>query len=310
MNWKTLDAKPSKIIAHRGASGYLPEHALAAYELGVQMGADVIEPDLVMTRDHQLLVRHDAGLDRSTDVATKPEFIGRERIGLNGQVDWWSSDFTRAALRSLRPRQPFAGRAQQFAESVILDFQETLAWFQAARSKRSFALYPELKHPDWFAEQGLDSAKQCARDVLAAGLQGRNSPVWIQCFKLAPLQIMREQTDNPVFALFESAQIGTAAWLVETLKHHPYLDGIALPKTAVFGEHGASLVDAAHTANRQVHAWTIRDDQVGTGFPSSAAELDRLFALGVDAIFCDFPDTALAARHRFDLGMRCSAGQR
>ncbi|AVP97107.1 glycerophosphodiester phosphodiesterase [Ahniella affigens] len=299
MIWNTLDGQPTRIIAHRGASGYLPEHALAAYDLGVQIGADVIEPDLVMTRDHQLLVRHDAGLDRSTDIATHVPFANRKRVGLDGHIDWWTSDFARAELRVLRPRQPFATRAQTFPESVILDFQETLQWFLMARESRPFALYPELKHPEWFAEQRLDVVSQCVRDLQAVGLQGRASPVWIQCFKLAPLRLMREQTDNPVFALFDSAQIGDAAWLTDTLHRHPYLDGVALPKSAWFGHAGASLVDVAHAAGRQAHAWTIRDDQVGAGFASSAAELERLFALGVDAIFCDFPDTALVARQRF-----------
>lgn len=300
MIWHTLNQQPTRIIAHRGASGYLPEHALSAYELGLKMGADVIEPDLVMTADHQLLVRHDAGLDRSTDIAARPEFAKHRRAGLAGQLDWWSSDFRREDLRVLRPRQPFQTRPQQTAASVILDFREALQWFLSARTARPIALYPELKHPDWFAGQGLNAAQQCARDLREAGLCGRDSPVWIQCFELAPLRYVREQTDNRVFALFESRQIGDAPWLAQTLLAHPYLDGVALPKAVLFTESGMSLVRCAHEAGREVHAWTIRDDQVGAGFQSSTEELHRLFALGVDAVFCDFPDTALVARRQFE----------
>lgn len=299
MIWKTLNAAPTRIIAHRGASGYLPEHALSAYDLGVQMGADVIEPDLVMTADHQLLVRHDAGLDRSTNIAVLPAFSGQQRPGLNAQLDWWTSDFTRAALRTLKPRQPFPNRPQQHPDSVILDFREALQWFKALDTDRPLALYPELKHPAWFLAQGLDPAKQCVADLQAAGLTGRKSPVWIQCFELDPLRVVREQADNPVFALFESKQIGDATWLRTVLRAHPYLDGVALPKSALYAQNGASLVQVAHEHGRQVHAWTIRDDQVGPGFTDSADELRQLLLLGVDAVFCDFPDTALKVRDQF-----------
>ena len=106
MTWSTLDGQPTRIIAHRGASGDRPEHTMEAYNLGVAQGADVIEPDLVCTADHKLVARHDAWLSRSTDVGERIEFAKRRRPGWGNLDDWWAADFSAAELAQLHARQP------------------------------------------------------------------------------------------------------------------------------------------------------------------------------------------------------------
>jgi glycerophosphoryl diester phosphodiesterase len=104
-HWRTLDGTRPRIIAHRGASGPLPEHSLAAYELALVQRADVIEPDLVMSSDQALMVRHDLTLARSTDIASRPEYAQRAHDG-----DWLLHEFDARTLQSLRAIQPFAQR--------------------------------------------------------------------------------------------------------------------------------------------------------------------------------------------------------
>ncbi len=101
------------VIAHRGASGYLPEHTLEAYKLGIEQGADYIEPDLVMTKDGVLVARHDIYLSSTTNVASKPEFADRKRT-IGDKTDWFVMDFTLDEIKTLRARQAFPGRDKSF----------------------------------------------------------------------------------------------------------------------------------------------------------------------------------------------------
>jgi len=306
VTWATLDGAPPRIIAHRGASGLRPEHTLSAYDLGLAQGADIIEPDLVVNAEGVLIVRHDMGLSRSTNVADLAEFAKRRKADVQSGEDWWITDFSSAELTRLRARQPFPVRDQSFVDEPIPSFNEVLAWMRERRRDRPFGLYPEIKHPDEFRALGLDATGRLIDDLRMFGFAGSGSAVWVQCFRIEPLRRVHESIGNPVFALLESAAIDGLERLKQHLGAHPWLAGYALPKSVLYGPYGPAVMDVLHSAGKQVHAWTLRDDQVAPGHHTIDDELDCLFALGVDALFCDFPGTAVAARARFGRGLNAT----
>lgn len=290
--WATLDGEPTRIIAHRGASGVLPEHTAPAHALALAQGADVLEPDLVISRDGVLVVRHDRGLRRSTDIAARPEFAARERDG-----DWPVDAFERAELEALRAIQPFAqrGRAHDRRHG-ILDFETLGAWAagEARRRGRPVPLYPELKHPAAFLAAGLD--------IVAAFIAATRehdharAPLWLQCFEVDALRRVRDELDVPLFLLLDA----DADWRAAIARHGDWLAGLGVSKSLLRDAQGAGsgLVESAHAHGLRVHAWTYRDDQLPDGVARAEDELDVAFALGIDAVFCDFPATGVAARAR------------
>lgn len=297
--WTTLDGTPTRIIAHRGASGLRPEHTAVGYELAIAQGADLIEPDLVPSRDGVLFARHDAGLRRSTDIARRREFAVRGVLDRFGRRDWPVHRFDHDELARLRALQPFGRRSRAFDARWSLPTFEQVLDIAAAHSTstRSIGVYPELKHPEFFATQGIDVTAICVDLLRRRGHGGKSDPVWLQCFELAPLQRVHQALALPVFLLVEPADIGDLEWLRGLHRQHPWLDGIALPKAAVIGSRGdGDRVRVAHELGWQVHVWTLRDDQVLSEFADVRDELHALFALGVDALFADFPGTAVAAR--------------
>src|SRR5512143_1797989 len=158
----TLDGRPPLVVAHRGASGYLPEETLEAFQLAIDQGADVIEFDLISTKDGVLIARHDAELAVSTDVATRPEFAGRRRVDwlVDGekQTGWFAHDFTLAEIKILRaavtdPERPQQnnGRFRIVTLQEIIDFAKA----QSAKLGRSIAIYPETKNPTYHRDLGL-----------------------------------------------------------------------------------------------------------------------------------------------------------
>ena len=147
------------VIAHRGASGYLPEHTLASYALAIAQGADFIEPDLVATRDGVLIARHDNELSLTTDVSGRGEFAGRrcrKRIDGEDVEGWFSEAFTLAEIRRLRARERLPemrpDSARHDGKYEVPTFAEVLAL--AAAAPRAVGVYPEIKHPTWFASEG------------------------------------------------------------------------------------------------------------------------------------------------------------
>jgi glycerophosphoryl diester phosphodiesterase len=301
--WNTLNGLPPRIIAHRGASGYRPEHTLDGYSLAAAQGADVLEPDLTMSRDGVLYARHDLGLARSTDVASRREFATRAR-DIAGVRDWWINDFDAAELDTLRAVQPLPQRGTQYDGRFVLPrFAMTLDLLAALTLKhgRPLALYPEVKHPQYFRALGRDPVAALHADLAPRNLLGPNSPIWVQCVDHAVLREAAELCGNPCFALLESVPAdlsdrdallrGLAAWA----------RGVAPSKYILWDNAGndTGLTAAAHAHGLQVHAWTFRDDHSPAPFLTSREEQHFAFALGVDALFCDFPDTAVAAREAF-----------
>jgi len=301
--WKTLDGSAPRIIAHRGASGYRPEHTLDGYALAAAQGADVLEPDLVLSRDRVLFARHDLGLARSTDVASRAEFASRARE-IAGQRDWWVSDFTASELDSLRAVQPFPERGMRFDGHLVVPRFAMLLDLRAAASAnygRTIGAYPELKHPEYFRALGLDPVAALHEELASRDLLGAASPVWIQCFDHGVLREVKERCGNPCFALLENVTVETDGRDALFREIADWAEGVAPPKHLLWDRVGNDdgLADAAHAHGLQVHAWTFRDDRSPAPFASAREELFAAFALGVDALFCDFPDTAIDARKLF-----------
>lgn len=275
-----------EVIAHRGASGYAPEHTLAAYALAYGQGAPWIEPDLVLSADGVPIALHDLTLDRTTNVAEV--FAGRARMdGLH-----YASDFTTAELQRLTVVERRAGR---FPHTTlrIPTLKEALDLIGGLNQTtgRQVGIIPELKHP---AEQpGLGEA---TLKVLA----DYDLPVRLQSFDAEALAAL--DTEHPrVLLIRQRAQLlpqgldGVSRWA----------SGIGLPKSVLAPTAASSpdyppIITLAHERNLAVYAYTLRADQLGKGFTRFADEVAHLAKLGVDALFTDHPDQALAALSEMD----------
>ncbi|MEQ8179653.1 MAG: glycerophosphodiester phosphodiesterase family protein [Amphiplicatus sp.] len=321
MSWNTLSGDAPLVIAHRGASGYLPEHTLEAYRLAIEMGADVIEPDLVFTKDGVLVARHDRYLSTTTDVADRPEFADRKRgnddPNDSPRADWWVEDFTLAELKTLRARQPFPGRSKEFDGLYeIPTFEEVLALAtaEAAKAGRKVGVYPETKHPGFFASIGHDFEKP-----LLAALEGFGAgPVFIQSFEPEILKRLRGKTDAKLVQLVFEEKPG-AGPNIPLAEIAAYADGVGPEKTLVFspGAPASNFIQKAHALSLMVHSWTFRNDRPlpqyagliaiirdGDCEPPShedhpasiTEEIREAYVRGVDGVFTDFPDTATSVR--------------
>jgi glycerophosphoryl diester phosphodiesterase len=323
--WFTLTGAAPTIIAHRGASGERPEHTLASYALAIEQGADFIEPDLVSTRDHVLVARHENEISGTTDVADHPEFAARrttKTIDGRSITGWFTEDFTLAELKTLRARERLPKlRPTNTAyddQFEIPTFAEIIALAQAA--PRRVGLYPETKHPGYFAAIGLPLEPPLLAALTAAGYGKHSDPIFIQSFEAGNLRALRQQTDLPLIQLIESGMspdgvsydvMLTPAGLRAVAT---YADGIGPNKDRVVPRDAAgkllpptTLVADAHAAGLMVHPWTFRSENYflpadfrspgGPAAPGNAAAEYRLFyALGVDGVFSDYPAAALAAR--------------
>ncbi len=201
----TLDGREPIVIAHRGASAYFPEETLEAYRLAIAMGADVIEPDLVVSKDGVLIARHDVTLATSTNVASHPEFAGRRRAGENGDgeavaADWFVCDFTLAELKTLGATSPNHPVAQVYNGLFhIATFEEILDLIElkTRETGRVVSVYPETKNPSyhlalWQAGKIPVRLENALMTVLnARDLNHRGAPIYVQSFEPTSLQYMR-----------------------------------------------------------------------------------------------------------------------
>ena len=218
--WNTLDGQAPIIIAHRGASGYLPEHTLEAYAKAIELGAHYIEPDLVMTKDGILVARHEPTIGATTNVASIAAFAGRKTTKTVDGVattDWFVEDFTLAELKTLRAVQPRANRPQEFNgqfEIPTLDEVIALAKAKSLETGRTIGIYPELKHSTYMqgVSQGLGLDKRYFEDKLVSTLHaayGNNAaaPVFIQSFEVGNLQYLNTRTDIKLVQLVDADDV-------------------------------------------------------------------------------------------------------
>ncbi len=301
------------VIAHRGASGYRPEHTLAAYELAIEMGADFIEPDLVITRDGALIARHENDISETTDVIDRPELRDRRKTKwIDGRevTGWFTEDFTLAEIKSLRARERLEIRDRRFNGMFeIPTFQEIL---DLAR-RRNVGLYPETKFPSYFRSIGLPLEEPMVDALHAAGFQGPDAAVFLQSFETDNLKLLKTMTGLRRIQLLNDGgqpwdlalsgghrtyhELATPEGLAEIAV---YADGIGPNKRLIVptGPDGrlrppTSLVEDAHRAGLLVHPWTFRSDPVflAPDYEGDAArEVEQFLELGVDGLFCDFPD--------------------
>ena len=206
--------KTPLVIGHRGgATGYLPDHTLENYALGVELGADFIEPDLVMTRDGHLIARHEPNIKTTTDVASHPEFASRRRTAIvDGAEDegWFASDFTLAEIKTLRAIQPLAERPQQFnGRFQIPTLQEVIALAKRKSKEkgRTIGIYPEIKHSTYHKSIGLPIEGPLVRILRAAGLDHRDAPVFIQSFEQSNLKELRRMTRVRLVQLIDANDV-------------------------------------------------------------------------------------------------------
>lgn len=308
------------IIAHRGASGERPEHTRMAYERAIELGADVIEPDLVMSCDGVLVVRHENEIGGTTDVAARPEFAARRTTKIiDGQsvTGWFTEDFTCAELQTLRARErlPDLRPANTAFDGLepILTFEAVLGIARAAtaRTGRVIGVAPELKHPSYFAGIGLPLEDAFVAALERHGLIGADAPVIVQCFEVGTLQRLRARVSTPLLQLIAGeggpADRSDLTYAAMTTPEGlagvaAYADWIGADTALIEPEPGAStpLIADAHAAGLKVAGWTFRaenvflppGDRIGDD-PAAhgrlAERLARFAAYGLDAAFMDQP---------------------
>ncbi|WP_445637574.1 glycerophosphodiester phosphodiesterase [Nostoc sp. DSM 114161] len=334
---KTFTGKPPIIIAHRGASGYRPEHTLAAYELAIALGADYIEPDLVSTKDGVLIARHENEISETTDVARHTEFAGRKTTKIidgEPKTGWFTEDFTLAELKTLRAKERIPQLRPQniFYDGLfeIPTFQEIidLVKKKSAEINRQIGIYPETKHPSYFKSIGLPLEKPLLTTLSANGYRGANAPVFIQSFEVSNLQDLSTKTDLPLVQLVNNSgkpydfivsgngstytDLITTSGLEEIAK---YAQAIGIHKNLLVSRDSTgkllsptSLIINAHASGLLVHAWTFRNEDhfLPLDFQGNPqGEYDLFFKLGIDGVFSDYPDTAYALNQ--NLGFESSS---
>lgn len=314
------------VVGHRGACAYRPEHTIASYELAIDMGADYIEPDIVVTRDGALVARHENELSRTTDVATRPEFADRRttrRVGRKKRTGWFAEDFTLAELRTLRAveRHPDLRPLNTAYDGHfgVLTLEEVVELVRRRSTpQRQVRVLAELKKPSWSAERGQPMTELVAAELRRLDATAPDGPVVLQSFDTAGLRRLRADLgdDGPtVFQLVDKGSsddhlltnaglraVSTYAQGIAPSVHRILLRDDERRMTGV-----SDLVPRAHAAGLTVVPWTLAaenaflplhlrssDDPAAPGDARGAARL--LLALGVDGVITDNPDVVVAAR--------------
>ncbi|MEY4911655.1 MAG: hypothetical protein RL761_1318 [Pseudomonadota bacterium] len=212
----TLHGDLPLVIGHRGACGYLPEHTLASYKKAIEMGADFVEPDLVVTKDGELVARHEPNITATTDVASHPEFAARKTTRKVDGIDetgWFVTDFTLAELKTLRAKQAMADRDQSFnGQFDIPTFREILELVKAEKAKnggtgRTVGVYPETKHPTYHIQAGLAIEPRLLAILNEYGLNKKDSAVIIQSFEVNNLKELRKLTPVRLVQLIDGDDV-------------------------------------------------------------------------------------------------------
>lgn len=317
---------PAIVIAHRGASGERPEHTIASYTLAIEQGADFIEPDLVLTKDGVLVARHENEISETTDVAAKPEFAVRKKTKtIDGQqmTGWFTEDFTLAELKTLRAKErlPQLRKANMAFDGQfeVPTFEEILELAKA----RGVGVYPETKHPSYFASIRLAHEAPLLAALAKYGHTEKSAPVFIQSFEVENLKALRGKTKVRLIQLMDEKgsppdradltypAMATARGL-KTIA--TYADGVGPNKALVIprsllGNLGkpTSLVADAHKVGLAVHPWTFRRENYflplgqksgvdPRGVGDLKTEIQAYLATGVDGFFSDNVTEAVAAK--------------
>ncbi len=321
----TRSARPL-VVGHRGAPSYRPELTRSGFELAVDLGADLIEPDLVISADGVLVVRHETELSRSTDVAERPEFAGRRTtraFGKTVRTGWFTEDFTLEELRTLRAIERMPDLRPLNTAYDGQDGILTLAEVVEIARRRSTPARPvrvlaELKKPTWWAERGLPMVELAVAELGRLGAGRADGTVLLQSFDGPALRRLREllgddgprmlqlvhaaPADDPLISPTGLREVSTYAQGIGPSRHRILLRDETDALTGV-----TDLVHRAHDAGLAVVPWALRaenaflpqhlrrgTDPAATG--DAAGEARLLLALGVDGLITDCPDVAVRVR--------------
>ena len=295
------------IIAHRGASGYIPEHTLQAYEVAAYMGADFVEPDLCPSKDGYLVINHENMLNDTTNVAFLPqlEYLLTTKTvptntGFENETGWFIEDFTLNQIKQLKSKQRLSFRPNTldyYFEKIIID--EALDWAikknqqRAANNQPLVGVYIELKKPAYFNSLGFPVEDMLLKVLRKRGIdniQGASKfcPIILQCFELESLVYMSQYTDLPLIYLVESSNVQYSfSYLADVV------NGVGPSSSFIFTPQDqlTDYVSQAHANDLAVHMWVVRDD-----VPIGNFTRQQFYAViresGLDGIFDEFPDSA------------------
>lgn len=361
----TVTTPKPLVYGHRGAAGYLPDHTLEGYKKGIELGADYVEPDLVMTKDGVLVCRHEPNIGGTTDVASHPEFASRKTTkmvdGVEVKDDWFVSDFTLEELKTLKARQPLpAERTTEFdGKFNVPTFEEMIQTVQAENTRlgKKVGIIPEIKHSTFHAGIfGLHKIEdETVRILNKYGYTKKDSPAIIQSFEVSNLIYLNSKTDVRLVQLIDGdgldkdGKMQFAApsdrpydWTAAGITNKTYGDmlskeGLAaiklyadiigpwkpyiisskqvdadnngqpddLNKDGMIDERDRVLLPAsdvvknAHAVGLEVVPFTFRNEprRLASDYKGDPkAEYKKFYDAGVDGLFTDFVDTAVAAR--------------
>lgn len=332
----TANADDKVVIAHRGASGYLPEHTLPAKAMAFAQGADYLEQDLVMTKDDQLVVLHDHYLDRVTDVADR--FPDRARK--DGR--YYAIDFTLAEIKSLKFSEGFTvengKKVQTFpgrfpmgkSDFRVRTFEEEIEFIQGLNHStgKNVGLYPEIKAPWFHHQEGKDIATRVLEVLKKYGYTKKSDKIYLQCFDANELKRIRNELEPKMGMDLKLVQLIAYTKWNETEEQQPdgkwvnysydwmlepgamekiaqYADGIGPDYHMLIADSSTNghiiingMVKEAHEHQLEVHPFTVRADQL----PPYAKDVNELYdalyrQADVDGLFTDFPDKAVSYLH-------------
>ena len=332
----TANADDKVVIAHRGASGYLPEHTLPAKAMAFAQGADYLEQDLVMTKDDQLVVLHDHYLDRVTDVADR--FPDRARK--DGR--YYAIDFTLAEIKSLKFSEGFTvengKKVQTFpgrfpmgkSDFRVHTFEEEIEFIQGLNHStgKNIGLYPEIKAPWFHHQEGKDIATRVLEVLKKYGYTKKTDKIYLQCFDANELKRIRNELEPKMGMDLKLVQLIAYTKWNETEEQQPdgkwvnysydwmlepgamekiaqYADGIGPDYHMLIADSSTNghiiingMVKEAHEHHLEVHPFTVRADQL----PPYAKDVNELYdalyrQADVDGLFTDFPDKAISYLH-------------
>ncbi|KHK99878.1 glycerophosphodiester phosphodiesterase [Microbacterium mangrovi] len=306
------------IIGHRGAPGYRPEHTRSAYQLAIAQGADAVEPDVVVSADGVLVVRHDVELSGTTDVASRPEFADRRTSKVvDGETlsGWFCEDFTWDELSTLTARERIpdlrpASAAFDGSEPILRlrDLLELLAAVD-----RVVVPVIEVKHPTFLAAAGFDMAALLAAELRETGWADGSRPVIVESFERTVLHelqslgivaehvVLLEASGSAPDTGIPYAQTTTDAGLDDLAASG--IAAISVDKATLLDAAGPALVARAHARGLRVFTWTLRPENAfldprfrrgpdAAAFGDYRAEWSAIRATGVDAVFVDHPALA------------------
>ena len=274
-----LESSDAVVIAHRGASGHAPEHTLEAYSMGHAMGADFIEPDLVMCRDGYLICSHDLTVRKESNAASLyPDLVNEA-----GEV--MIRDLFYAELKKVNFSDEAGEGSYRYASFVeFLDLMVLLG----QRTGKKVGVIPELKAPAWHRSEDLPMEAELIARLAEAGYGAPSDPVIVQCFDKESLRRIRVEHECPlpqVLCLRKDFTEEDLAWAAE------FCDGVAPHRSSIedaqTGE-ASGLVERAHALGLAVFPYTFEDEEL--------AMRRYLYEHRVQGVFTNFPDAGVAAR--------------